>query len=88
MTTIFSSREFNQDASRAKRVADVGPVVIIDRGSPVDVLLCHETDRRHIEDAHGIRSLLDMPGMNDVEFDPPRFGTSTDKGVFTIPDLS
>ncbi|MEO9130040.1 MAG: type II toxin-antitoxin system prevent-host-death family antitoxin [Sphingomonas sp.] len=38
MTTI-TSREFNQDASGAKRRADCGPVFITDRGQPAHVLL-------------------------------------------------
>ena len=33
--TTVSSREFNQDASGAKRAAQNGPVFITDRGRPV-----------------------------------------------------
>lgn len=32
-TTILSSRDFNQDVSRAKRAAEDDPVIITDRGS-------------------------------------------------------
>jgi len=39
MATTVSAREFNHDVSAAKRAADVGPVVITDRGSPAYVLL-------------------------------------------------
>jgi hypothetical protein len=36
--TILSSREFNQDTSRAKTAASNGPVFITDRGKPTYVL--------------------------------------------------
>jgi len=42
--TTFSSREFNQDAARAKRAARNGPVFITDRGRPAHVL--ENVDRR------------------------------------------
>ncbi len=37
--TTFSSREFNQAASEAKRAANDGPVFITDRGRPAHVLM-------------------------------------------------
>ncbi|HEX4032186.1 MAG TPA: hypothetical protein VHX20_17615 [Terracidiphilus sp.] len=37
--TTLSSREFNQDVSRAKRAAKKGPVFVTDRGRPSHVLL-------------------------------------------------
>ena len=39
LITTLSSREFNQDSSRAKRAAQQGPVFITDRGHPAHVLL-------------------------------------------------
>ncbi len=41
----FSSREFNQDVSRAKRVALHEPVFVTDRGKPTHVLLSIEAYR-------------------------------------------
>ena len=38
----YSSREFNQDTSGAKRAANGGPVFITDRGRPAHVLLTYE----------------------------------------------
>ncbi|HEY4713325.1 MAG TPA: type II toxin-antitoxin system Phd/YefM family antitoxin [Aquirhabdus sp.] len=35
----LSSREFNQDTSRAKKATQEGPVFITDRGRPAHVLL-------------------------------------------------
>ena len=84
MTTKISSREFNQDISRAKRAADRGPVVITDRGKPVYVLLRHEAYRRLLGKSPTIRDLLGQPGAEDIEFDPPRFGA----GLFRPPSLS
>ena len=42
MPTTLSSREFNQDTSRAKKAAADGPVFITDRGRPAHVLLTIE----------------------------------------------
>ncbi len=44
--TTFSSREFNQAASRAKKAAKRGPVFITDRGQPAHVLLSIEEYRK------------------------------------------
>jgi prevent-host-death family protein len=45
MTTL-SSREFNQDTSKAKKAAKSGPVFITDRGRPAHVLLSIEHSSR------------------------------------------
>ena len=37
--TTLSSRQFNQDASKAKKAAKTGPVFITDRGKPAHELL-------------------------------------------------
>jgi len=84
MTTKISSREFNQDISRAKRAADRGPVVITDRGKPAYVLMSHDAYRRLVGKTPSIRDLLGQPGAEDIEFDPPRFGA----GLFRPPSLS
>ena len=71
--TTLSSREFNQDASRAKKAAEKGPVFITDRGRPAHVLLSIEEYRRL---AGGGRSLLeaiaDDSAAGDLDFDPPK----------------
>jgi prevent-host-death family protein len=72
--TTISSREFNQDVSRAKRAADKGPVIITDRGQPAYVLLRHDAYRRLTRRGPSIRELLGQPGAEDVDFDPPRLG--------------
>jgi prevent-host-death family protein len=82
--TRLSSRDFNQDVSRAKRAADEGPVIITDRGEPAYVLLRHDTYRRLLRGGPTIRKLLDLPGVEDIEFEPPRLGG----GIFRPADLS
>ena len=70
--TTLSSREFNQDTSRAKKAAMDGPVFITDRGRPAHVLLSIE-DYLRITGAHrNIADALAMPGLADIEFDPRR----------------
>ena len=70
--TTLSSREFNQDASRAKKAANEGPVFITDRGKPAHVLLSIEDYRRLAGTHRKIADVLAMPGVEDIEFDPPR----------------
>ena len=43
MSMQFTAREFNQDASRVKRAANLGPVIITERGRPAHVLMTMET---------------------------------------------
>jgi prevent-host-death family protein len=74
-TTTLSSREFNQDTARAKRAAGDGPVIITDRGKPAHVLLSFDQYRELSGKEKTIGELLSMPGMEDIEFDPPRLGS-------------
>ncbi len=69
--TTLSSREFNQDASRAKKAANDGPVFITDRGRPAHVLLSIEEYRRLAATRQKIGDLLAMPGAEDIEFEAP-----------------
>jgi len=70
--TTLSSREFNQDMTRAKQAANRGPVFITDRGRPSYVLLTIENYRKLAQSQASIVDQLAMPGVEDVEFDPPR----------------
>ena len=70
--TTLSSREFNQDTSRAKKAASEGPVFITDRGKPAHVLLSIEDYQRITGGHRKIADALAMPGLADIEFDPPR----------------
>ncbi len=70
--TTLSSREFNQDTSRAKKAAAEGPVFITDRGTPAHVLLSIEEYQRL---TGGQGSIIDRlgspPGIEDVELEIP-----------------
>ncbi len=70
--TTLSSREFNQDTSRAKKAASAGPVFITDRGRPAHVLLSIEDYQRITGGPRKIADALAMPDLADIEFDPPR----------------
>jgi len=70
--TTLSSREFNQDTSRAKKAAKKGPVFITDRGKPAHVLLSIEDYRRLTGKGRSIIDTLGMPpGIEDVELEIP-----------------
>ena len=45
MPAIFTAREYNQDASRVKRAAKDGPVIITERGKPAHVMMTMATYR-------------------------------------------
>jgi len=70
--TTFSSREFNQDASGAKKAAGRGPVFITDRGRPSHVLLSIEEYEKITCIGENIADLLAMPHAAEVDFEPPR----------------
>ena len=68
----MTSREANQDFSRAKRAAKVEPVLITERGTPAAVLLSYEEYQRlTIEKSKNLFDLLAMPGAEDIELELP-----------------
>lgn len=70
--STFSSREFNQDTSRAKHAARKGPVFITDRGRPAHVLITFEEYQRLIGGMRSLADALAQPGGEGVTFDPPK----------------
>jgi prevent-host-death family protein len=74
----LSSREFNQDASRAKAASLNGPVIITDRGRPAHVLLSIEEYKRLTGQRESIADLLASPDVADIDFVTPK---SRDKTV-------
>lgn len=54
----FTSREFNQDVSHAKRVAIYEPVFVTDRGKPTHVLLSIEAYRHLVGKSDTLVDLL------------------------------
>lgn len=74
--TTLSSREFNQDTSRAKKAAEKGPVIITDRGRPAHVLLSIEEYRKLASKQRTLGQMLAMerPERVDPHFEFPKFG--------------
>jgi len=81
--TTFSSRDFNQYASEAKKAADKGPVFITDRGKPAHVLLSIEHYWRLAGGQRTLAQALAQPDAADVDFDPPRVDD-----LHRLPDLA
>jgi hypothetical protein len=82
--TKVSSREFNQDVSKAKRAALEGPVFITDRGQVAHVLLSIEAYQKISGTQKGIVELLAMPDAGNIDFNPPRIN----KKLYRPADLS
>ncbi len=80
--TTLSSRQFNQDASRAKKATKHGPVIITDRGLPAHVLLTMEDYQRLAGGEVSLLQALEQKGDADFAFDPPRLD-----GFFRAADL-
>ena len=70
--TTLSSREFNQDTSRAKKAAQQGPVIITDRGRPAHVLMTIEYFQKLTGTQANIVDLLAMPDAGRVDVEPVR----------------
>jgi PHD/YefM family antitoxin component YafN of YafNO toxin-antitoxin module len=81
--TTLSSREFNQDTSRAKKAAQNGPVFITDRGRPAHVLLTMQEYQRLTGGQMTLIEAVAQSDAEDVDFDPPRV-----KGLYRPADLS
>ena len=76
--TTLSSREFNQDTSRAKKAAKDGPVFITDRGVPAHVLLSIEDYRRLSGEQVSLVDQLGFPeGVEDIELEIPVFSETS-----------
>lgn len=77
----ITSREFNQDVSKAKRATLKGPVFITDRGRPAHVLLTIEDYQKIMEKETCIVQLLAMPEAADIDFDPPQLNRKLQRTV-------
>ena len=82
--TKLSSREFNQDTSRAKRAAKRGPVFITDRGRPSHVLLTVDEYQKITGRQQSIADLLAMPEAEEIVFETPRLAAK----FHELPDLT
>ena len=70
--TTLSSRELNQDVTRAKKATKSGPVFITDRGKPAHVLLSFEDYQRLTKQRRSIADALAMREAASIEFEPAR----------------
>jgi prevent-host-death family protein len=68
--TTLSSRELNQDVTRAKKATKHGPVIITDRGKPAHVLLSIKEYQRLTQQRRNIAEALAMPSVASIEFEP------------------
>ncbi|EBW6364238.1 type II toxin-antitoxin system Phd/YefM family antitoxin [Salmonella enterica subsp. enterica serovar Oranienburg] len=80
--TTLSSRELNQDITRAKKATRNGPVIITDRGKASHVLLSIEEYQRLTKQRRSIADALSMPEVADIEFDPPEVSVGTKQADF------
>lgn len=72
--TTLSSREFDQDTSRARKAAQRGPVFITVRGRPAHVPLTFEEYQKVAGCSKTLVEALHMLGAAEVEFNPPKAG--------------
>ena len=70
----LTSREFNQDAARAKKAALHGPVFITDRGRPAHVLLSIEEYQRLTGKGRTLLDAISRWDGGDFEFEPVKLG--------------
>ena len=68
----MTSREFNQDAGKAKRAALDGPVFITSRGKPGHVLLTIEDYQKLNAAKRNIADMLACPDALDIAFEPQK----------------
>ena len=68
--TVMSSREFNQDTGKAKKLAEQEPVFITDRGEASHVLMSMKEYAKLASQGKSISDLLAMD--DDIDFDPPK----------------
>jgi len=79
--TTISSREFNQDVSKAKRNTEKGPVYITDRGQVSHVLLTIEAYQKLTGSQQNIVDLLAMQDSDKVTFKAPKLDKKIIKPV-------
>jgi PHD/YefM family antitoxin component YafN of YafNO toxin-antitoxin module len=76
---LISAREFNQDVSLAKRLANFEPVFITDRGTPTHVLVSIDNYVRLTGQTETIVDLLATPEITDSELDFARSAKAWDR---------
>ncbi len=80
--TTLTSSEFNKDVSRAKKASKSGPVIITNRNKPTHVFLCIEEYERLKGDRTNLIDILSMPGLAEIEFEPPHLRVESSRTAF------
>ncbi len=75
--TRLSGRQLNQDVSCAKPAAGEGPAIKTALEEPACARLFHDVYRRLDGRGPTIRELLDQPGVEQIELEPPRLTVVT-----------
>lgn len=70
--TTVTSKEFNQDVNKAKRVSLQGPAFISENGRPAYVLLTIQDYQKLTTTKKNIIDLISMPAAADIDFEPPK----------------
>jgi hypothetical protein len=78
---VVTSREFNQDVSRAKRFALYEPVFVTDRGKATHVLMSVDSYRQLVGKPETLPDLLAAPHPIDLEPDWRSLGPWARKGT-------
>lgn len=81
--TTLSSRQFNQDASKAKKAAQAGPVFITDRGRPAHVLLTFAEYKKITCGRTKIADLLTMPWPEGIDLEIPHLRDAAQAADFS-----
>ena len=74
MTKTITDGSLDQALSDAKQAAQSGPVFIPTDGEPTHVLLSVDLYRKMSARGKNILEALEMPGGEDIEFNPPKMG--------------
>ena len=69
--TTVTSRELNQDISKVKKVCEVGPVYVTNRGKPTHVMMTFAEYQKLVGNDENIVELLAMDDDN-IDFEPPK----------------
>lgn len=81
--TTLSSRELNQDVTRAKKATKAGPVFITDRGKPAHVLLSIEDYQKLTKQRLSIADTLAMPNAEEIAFEPQKINIKPQAADFS-----
>jgi len=82
--TTLSSRQFNQDASKAKKAAMAGPVFITDRGRPAHVLLTFDEYKKLTGGHTKIATYWRCPATRTLTLISRNCATSTTGGLLLM----